>query len=237
MAKGSSTTLTFDYEGALANADDSPVEGLKLAYIGDDAIYLLYPGRWFPVTNYGIDRFTATINVTAPAGITVVGSGGTGAAKPTAGGKAVTTYTWEKPSFPGTIVAGNFQETSVGSVKVYFSANKKQFAAPYGDTANKELEYFTSIYGPAINGGVLKLVELPDDTVPMWWAPEIAALATRDISEKTNYRLLADTIGHQWWGTMVSPVSKDDWWVVTASRATPRRCMCSTSLGRRALKK
>jgi hypothetical protein len=38
MAKGSSTTLTFDYEGALANADDSPVEGLKLTYIGDDGI-------------------------------------------------------------------------------------------------------------------------------------------------------------------------------------------------------
>jgi hypothetical protein len=51
MAKGTSSTLTFDYEGALASADDSPVEGLKLAYIGDDTTYLLYPGRWFPVTN------------------------------------------------------------------------------------------------------------------------------------------------------------------------------------------
>ena len=130
MAKGSSTTLTFDYEGALANADDSPVEGLKLAYIGDDAIYLLYPGRWFPVTNYGIDRFTATINVTAPAGITVVGSGGTGAAKAALrAAKPLPLLPGTKPSFPGTIMAGNFQETSVGSVKVYFGANKKQFAA------------------------------------------------------------------------------------------------------------
>ena len=82
MEKGTSTTLTFDYDGVLAGADDSPVEGLKLAYIGEDAIYLLYPGRWFPVTNYGIDRFTSTINVTVPAGITVVGSGSTGPAKP-----------------------------------------------------------------------------------------------------------------------------------------------------------
>ena len=125
MAKGSSTTLTFDYEGALANADDSPVEGLKLAYIGDDAIYLLYPGRWFPVTNYGIDRFTATINVTAPAGITVVGSGGAGAAKPAAGGKTVTTFTWGKPSFPGTIVAGNFQETFSRQRKSLFWRQQK----------------------------------------------------------------------------------------------------------------
>ena len=57
-------------------------------------------------------------------------------------------------------------------------------------------------------------MELPDDTVPMWWAPEIAALATRDISEKTNYRFLADAIGHQWWGATVSPASKDDWWLM-----------------------
>src|SRR6478672_2437649 len=128
MAKGATSTLTFDYEGALANADDSPVEGLKLAYIGDDATYLLYPGRWFPVTNYGIDRFTATINVTAPAGMTVVGSGSTAAAKPAPAGKSVTSFSWQKPSFPGTIIAGNFQESSIGSIKVYFGANKKQFA-------------------------------------------------------------------------------------------------------------
>src|SRR5437763_1673517 len=136
------------------------------------------------------DRFTATINVTAPAGIVVVGSGNEGAPKPAAAGKTVTSFSWQKPSFPGTIVAGNFQESSVGSIKVYFGANKKQYASAYADTASKELEYFTSIYGPAPGGGTLKLVELPDDTVPMWWAPEVAALATRDISEKTNYRFL-----------------------------------------------
>src|SRR5882672_6297816 len=131
MLKGTSSTLTFDYEGALASADDSPVEGLKLAYIGDDAIYLLYPGRWFPVTNFGMDRFTAAINITAPAGITVVGSGSTGAAKPATGGKTTTSFSWQKPSFPGTIVAGNFQESAFGSIQVYFNANKKQFASAY----------------------------------------------------------------------------------------------------------
>src|SRR5215469_4771825 len=79
IPKGTSSTLTFEYEGALANADDSPVEGLKLAYIGEDISYLLYAGRWFPITNYGIDRFTATVNITAPQGTLVVGSGSTSA--------------------------------------------------------------------------------------------------------------------------------------------------------------
>src|SRR5580765_1748251 len=117
MPKGTSSTLTFDYEGALANADDSPVEGLKLAYIGEDISYLLYPARWFPITNYGIDRFSAAINVTTPAGITVVGSGNTTPAKPAAAGKTVTSFNWNKPNFPGTIIAGNFQESAFGSIK------------------------------------------------------------------------------------------------------------------------
>ena len=35
MSKNQSQTITFDYEGVLNTADDSPVEGLKLAFIGD----------------------------------------------------------------------------------------------------------------------------------------------------------------------------------------------------------
>jgi hypothetical protein len=215
MAKGSSSTLTFEYEGPLANADDSPVEGLKLAYIGEDTAYLLYPARWFPVTNYGIDRFTAAINITAPNTFLVIGSGATGPAKPGAApGKNVTSFAWQKPSFPGSIFAGPFQESAFGSVKIYFTAEKKQFAPAYADMANKQLEYFSTLYGQSPAGGTLKIVELPDDTVPMWWAPEIAALATRDIGEKVNYRLMADSVAHQWWGGAVSPASKDDWWLI-----------------------
>src|ERR1700734_143 len=75
LAKDASTTLTFEYEGEIENADDSPVPGLKLAYIGDDTSYLLYSGRWFPVSGYGLNRFTSTISVTVPAHMFVIGSG------------------------------------------------------------------------------------------------------------------------------------------------------------------
>ena len=75
LTKGSSDTLIFDYEGAIQSADDSPVPGLKLAYIGDPITYLLYAGRWFPTSGYGINRFTSTISVSVPAGYTVIGSG------------------------------------------------------------------------------------------------------------------------------------------------------------------
>jgi peptidase M1-like protein/tetratricopeptide repeat protein len=215
MTKGTTTTLTFEYEGKLATSDDSPVEGLKLAYIGEDVTYLLYPGRWFPVTNYGIDRFTATINITAPAGTTILGSGSIAATSKPAAGKVTASFSWQKPSFPGTIIAGPFVETigTGGNVRVYTQPGKKQFGAAYAESATKSLEFFSSIYGPA-SSPFLRVVELPDDTVPAWWAPEIAALATRNITDKVNYRVVADAVAHQWWGVTVSAATKDDWWLV-----------------------
>src|SRR5216684_9021016 len=75
LTKDQSTTLTFDYEGVLDSADDSPVPGLKLTSINDDTSYLMYAGDWFPVNAYGIDRFTATMNITVPTHMLVIGSG------------------------------------------------------------------------------------------------------------------------------------------------------------------
>ena len=218
LAKGASTSITFDYEGTLDTADESPVEGLKLAHVADDTSYLLYAGRWFPVSNYGLNRFTATLHITVPAGMKVIGSGYAG---PTEGkalpGKTNLTFIWNTASFPGTIIAGQFDEatTNAGGVIIhtYFKPNKKEFTSAYADTAAKEFEFFSSLYGPAL-GRTINIVELPDDTVPTAWAPEIAALASRAISDKTNYRLLANTIAHQWWGVSVSPITRDDTWLV-----------------------
>ena len=267
VAKNSSSALTFSYEGDLYSADDSPVEGLKLGYIGDDAIYLLYPGRWFPVNNYGINRFAAEINIAVPPGYTVVGSGrqsrgafanlqlkesfsnlaeaaaqaassepegapvlkrgaktrsarrrGSPASEPTlnAPGKTIFSFNWEKASFPGSIIAGKFQESSDtangANIHVYFDAAHKQFAPQYAQTAVKEFQFFSGLYGPAVSA-TLNVVQLPDDTVPFAWAPEIAAVATRAITAKVDYRLLANCIAHQWWGVSISPASTEDVWL------------------------
>src|SRR5207248_1215184 len=99
------------------------------------------------------------------------------------------------PSFPGTIIAGQFDLASnnQGGLKVlvYFKPTHKNVASEYAETAAREFQYFSSLYGPAPST-TLKVVELPDDTVPSVWAPEVAALASRNITEKTNYRLLAN---------------------------------------------
>ncbi len=240
LAKDASTTLVFDYEGTLQSADDSPVTGLKLAYIGSDISYLLYAGRWFPVSGYGTDRFTAVITITAPKELEIVGSGkqteGAPAEEPepvarTAAGRRVitqrkavpvgpnmrtVTFTWDRPSFPGTIIAGRFFKTPSTegglNLTVYTLADKKPFAQAYADSASKAFFYFITRYGTPLSN-TLNVVQLPDDTVPSAWAPEIAALSARAINEKTNYRLLANTLAHQWWGVEVSPATQSDWWL------------------------
>ncbi len=224
LPKNTTTTLTFEYEGVLESADDSPVQGLKLASINDDASYLLYAGRWFPVNAYGTNRFTATMNITVPAHMVVIGSGREAATtgpppkKLAAGALPTKTYTfvWDKPSFPGTIIAGLFQEFKSNEagmdLHVFFKPVHQNLGAMYAETAVQEFTYYVTLYGPAPST-TLKVVEIPDDTVPAAWAPEIAAIASRAVTERVNYRLLANTIAHQWWGVSVSPASRDDWWL------------------------
>jgi len=224
LSKDASTTLTFEYEGQLESADNSPVPGLKLAYIGDDTSYLFYSGRWFPVSGFGLNRFTSTISVTVPAHILVVGSGRSTVAdtpasnKPNASVLPTKTFTFvsSKPSFPGTIVAGVFQEYKSDEagldLHVFFKPTHQSLAPTYTTTAVQEFTYFITLYGLPPSQK-LNIVELPGDTLPYAWAPEIAGLAGPSITEKTNYRLLADAIAHQWWGVSVSPASKDDWWL------------------------
>src|SRR5262249_31933045 len=189
LTKNTSTTITFEYEGTLETADDSPVQGLKLAYVGPDTTYLLYSGLWFPVASYGINRFTSTISMTVPAHMVVIGSGKesltTASPKKNAPANSKTyTFTWDKPSFPGTIVAGTFQEFKSDEagldLHVYFKPLHQNLGANYASTAVKEFTYYVTQYGNAPSTS-LKIVELPDDTVPSTWAPEIAGIAGRAI--------------------------------------------------------
>jgi len=224
MAKDQSATLTFEYSGVLDSADDSPVPGLKLSAINDDTCYLLYAGDWFPVNNYGVNRFTSTISVTVPAHMIVIGSGTVSEGKepvikgapPSTGPTKTFVLKYDKASFPGTIIAGSFGDyysTDAGvDLHVYFKPLHKDLASAYAETAVKEFTYYITAYGvPPSN--VLRIVEIPDDTVPSAWAPQLVALSSRGITPKTNYRLLANNIAHQWWGVTVSPASRNDWWI------------------------
>ena len=113
-------------------------------------------------------------------------------------------------------MAGVFQEYKSDEagldLHVYFKPTHQSVAPAYTTTAVQEFTYFITLFGLP-QSQKLNLVELPGDTLPYVWAPGLVGMAGPSITEKTNYRLLADGIAHQWWGVSVSPASKDDWWL------------------------
>ena len=60
---------TFVYDGIITGNEDGPIEGLKLAAIQEPITYLLYPARWFPMTGFMTDRFTAEMHIRVPQGM------------------------------------------------------------------------------------------------------------------------------------------------------------------------
>jgi Peptidase family M1 domain len=228
LAKGDKAVWTFEYDGKLESGDNSPVEGLKLSSIGDPITYLLYAARWFPMTGYLTDRFTADITVHAPTGYTVLGSGFTGTPHAQRGGQAWQ-FNWDRPGFPGTIVAAKFNPPTAlmgaANIKLYTVPKKESAQQPapaaqshpdqqFAQAANREYDFFSGTFGPG-ESARLNVIELPDDTVPAYWAPEMALLAGSHLAQYniSNGRLLANTIVRQWWSSIVSPATLNDAWI------------------------
>jgi aminopeptidase N len=236
LIKGQTYNWTFYYSGTLESDAGGPVEGLKLAYVGDPVSYLLYAGRWFPMVGYQTNRFTAEIHVKLPSGYRVIGSGAQGGAKPAAKGENEFDFSWKKPGFPGTIIAGKFDQpvSPVANIHVYTTEAHKAAAADYGQSALKIFAYFTSTFGLP-ESSTMNVVELPDDTVPAYWAPEIALVAGNRIGGKTDFRLLANTIAHQWWGSEVSPATLNDAWITNGMSRYGELMYLEDAAGRSAL--
>jgi tetratricopeptide (TPR) repeat protein len=219
FVQGQAMHWTFEYEGTITGSEDGPVEGLKLAAIQEPISYLLYAARWFPMTGYLTDRFTAEMHIRVPQGMRVFASGGVGKSHPVtlASGKPGDQYdfNWTKPGFPGTVIAGRYVEpvsVGAGNVKVYLTISHQQSANQLAQTATKQFDFFTDSFGGP-ESTHLNVVELPDDTLPAVWAPELAAILGSRVGDKSGVRLLANTIAHQWWGSEVSPRSLNDAWI------------------------
>jgi tetratricopeptide (TPR) repeat protein len=212
LLQGKPSSITVSYGGSLASADGSPVENLKLAYVGTEGSYLLYAARWFPVSGYSVNRFAASMRITVPSEETVIASG-KALAPLRQTGKVTYIYEFDQASFPGTVLAGKYvvqPATAVGAdVALYLKPGHENLAASYGEAAAKIQAFFSDKFG-GLPSGHLALVEIEDGTVGGYAAPGVVALASRGFSTQVNYRLLAREISHQWWRCLVSPASPDD---------------------------
>lgn len=214
LAKGKATTITFTYDGRLTGEEESPVYGIKFAAIQNDIAYLMYPARWFPVNGYSVDRFTADLHITVPAGYHVIASG-VGSSPAASAGKAAFSFHYDKPSFPGSIavVQGDpVKVNSEGVTSTVYFRQKQNMANAYGEDTGKILSFLTSIYGLAPQAN-LTLVETEDGTPNGYSAPGIIFLSPRGIGNQVAARLLANQLARQWWETLVSPMSRDHLWL------------------------
>lgn len=212
VTQGQASSLTVSYKGGLGTADGSPVEGLKLSYVGPEGSYLLYPGRWFPVARPGLNRFSATLHVTVPTGETVIASG-TPSPPVDEAGNTTYSFEFEQSSFPGTFYAGTYsaqRESAFGAnAYLFLKPGHENYAADYGATAAKIMSFYSSKFGSLPNGN-LAIVEIANDTVGGYSSPGIVALASRGFSSPVNEQLLAHEVSRQWWGSYVSPATPDD---------------------------
>jgi len=215
LAKSAPAKLTFTYEGRFTGREESPVYGIKFANIQSDYAYLLYSARWFPINGYTSDRYTSEYAITAPGEYKVIGSGIETA---TAGeaGKITHTFRFSQPSFAGSIalVQGDpARVSSQGATSLlYFRGANRPMATPYGDEIGKVMAFLTSIYGLPPQRD-LTIVETDGDAPNGYSAPGILFLSSKGIGTRPNVRLISNQVARQWWGTLVSPETRNHIWI------------------------
>ena len=242
FVKGQPVTWTFVYQGKITGDEDGPEEGLKLAAIQEPVSYLLYPARWFPMVGYMTNRFTAELHIRVPQGVRVLASGSKGSNPVTLStGKPGDQYdfSWTKPGFPGTVIAGRFvppvTSSGAANIKIFLTPAHQAAATDLAETAAKEVDFFTTNFGQP-ESGRLNVVELPDDTLPAVWAPELAAISGSRTGDKSGIRLLANTIAHQWWGSEISPATLNDAWITNGMSRYAELMYLEDENGRTAMK-
>jgi Tfp pilus assembly protein PilF len=220
LPKGQPVTMTFYYDGKLSGQEDSPVYGIKFAAIHPDFAYLMYPARWFPVSGYTTDRFSADLRLTVPAGYTVLGSGLD--SKDTVGDKTRYEIKFDHPSFPGSIAVVKGPPAKVASegvtTSLYFRGPEAEMTQLYGEQIGKTMSYFTGMFGipPYAN---LTVVETEEGAPNGFAAPGMIFLAPRGIGKQANTKLLANQVSRQWFEELLSPSTRNHLWLTNGLAA------------------
>ena len=161
LSKDASTTLTFEYEGRFENADNSPVPGLKLGlhrrrHQLSALCRTMVSGQRIRSESLHVDH-----HITLPAHMLVIGSGKVSTVDHAASNKPNASVLPDQDlhlrlrqaEFPGTIVAGVFQEYKSDEagmdLHVFFKPTHQSLAPAYTTTAVQEFTYYITLYGLA----------------------------------------------------------------------------------------
>src|SRR5207253_2729691 len=170
----STVTLSFTYTGVLANEENSPLPGVRLASIYKDGAYLLLPARWFPLTAYPTNRFTGTFRFNVPDSFAMAGTGKSLAPAPLAGKTAAEgsrlQYVFEctRSAPNGTFVAGNLELNSKQAegvtVSVYAPRAASAKVADFASDVARGVIAFSDAFGPLPDAN-MTLIQIPDNSL------------------------------------------------------------------------
>ncbi len=213
LAKGKSVNLNFEYEGRFDGHEESPVYGIRFAAVEQTGATFLYPARWFPVNEYTSDRFTMNLNVTVPAEFRVLSSGID--LKSDAAGQSTYSFKTTQSALYGSfaVVRGNPTRVSVEGVTSSIWFSNTAIANEMGAMVAKAMNFLSDLNGkpPAVN---LTLVESFKGFPNGYSAPGMLFLSPSGIGTEVNQRLILNQVSRQWWGGLVSPISRNHIWIV-----------------------
>jgi hypothetical protein len=222
VGTGGHVSLTFTYAGLLANEENSPVPGVRAAVIGHEDAYLLLPARWFPLTNYPSNRYTATFRLNVPDSFAVAGSGKSSAPTPMAGkngaegGRLLYTFECKTPDAHGTFVAGNLQlnpkQAEGIDVAVYAPRSDSGNAQGFADDVARAVTVFSDMFG-GLQDPAFTVIQLPDGSLRDFAAPGVLLISHHLWEPKIAERTIARLVATQWFGISVLPAKPGDVWV------------------------
>src|SRR5258707_6929766 len=189
IATAGQVTVTYTYSGLLVNEENSPVPGVRAALINKDGAYLLLPARWFPLTDFPSNRYTATFRLNVPETFAVAGTGKTSSAPtPMPGKNAVEgrrlLYIFECKSLAahGTFVAGNLQlnpkQAEGINVAVYAPRAASANAQKFADDVARSAIIYSDLFGP-IPDPTFTVIQIPDGTFRDYASPGVLLLSQR----------------------------------------------------------
>jgi hypothetical protein len=222
VAANSLVTLTFTYSGLLANEENSPVPGVRLASIYKDGAYLLLPARWFPLTAYPSNRYTGTFRFNVPDTFAVAGTGKGGAPAPVAGkagaegGRLLYVFECSQAAPNGSFVAGalqlNAKQAEGLDVAVYAPPAASKNAGDFANAIARSVTVFSDLFGPLPDPS-FTVMQIPDGGLREFSGPGLVVLSQRAWDAKLNDRVIARLVASQWWGTQVLPATRGDVWI------------------------
>jgi tetratricopeptide (TPR) repeat protein len=216
IGTGNHVTLTYAYTGPLANQENSPIPGVTAAAINHDNAFLLLPSRWFPLTNFPANRYTATFRLNVPENFAVAGSGTSAAPTPLPGGRLQYVFECKTPAPHGTFVAGNLQlnpkQAEGIDVAVYAPREESGNAQGFADDVARAVNAFSDMFG-ALPDPSMTVIQLPDGSLRDFAAPGVILLSRHIWEPRIAERTVAHLVAEQWFGSSVLPASPSDVWV------------------------